>query len=129
MSQIEMSAEFDCDSETLWTIIGDPGRADWVAGISSCVYDGECRTLTMAGAGTLVERIHRLDAKQHVIDYGVVQSAAPLTHHRAVMSLSPSPTGTTLHWQTEVRPDKYASFIEQGMRAGIEGLQALVLKR
>ncbi|MFK7916331.1 MAG: SRPBCC family protein [Pseudomonadales bacterium] len=127
MAIIELSADYDCAPAALWHIIGDPSRADWVPSVSSCVYDGECRTLNMAGAGELVERIFVLDAQQQRIEYGVVKAPVEMALHRAAMQLSATDNGTRLDWRTEVEPDAYAGFIRDGMEAGIEGLRQALL--
>ncbi|MGI9325684.1 MAG: SRPBCC family protein [Pseudomonadales bacterium] len=129
MAKLEINTDFDCDTGPLWAIVGDPSRADWVPSVSRCEYDGDCRTLTMAGAGEVVERIYNLDPQRRLIEYGVVESAAPLQRHRARIQLTPTENGTRLQWHTEVLPDQYAEFIEQGMRAGIDGLRQLLAAR
>ncbi len=126
MAKLEINADFDCDPQSLWAVVGDPNRADWVPSVSQCEYDGDCRTLTMAGAGQLVERIYNLDPQRYLIEYGVVESAVQLQRHRASIQLRPTENGTRLQWHTEVLPDQFAEFIEQGMRAGIDGLRRLL---
>lgn len=126
MAIIELSADYDCAPADLWLIIGDPSRADWVPSVSSCSFDGDCRTLTMAGAGELVERIFLLDADQHRIEYGVVKAPVEMAKHRAAMQLMAIDSGTRLDWRTEVEPDAYADFIRDGMEAGVEGLRRAV---
>ena len=126
MAIIELSADYDCAPAALWRIIGDPSRADWVPSVSSCHYDGECRTLVMAGAGTLVERIFLLDEQRQRIEYGVEKAPVEMTLHHAAMQLYATDTGVRLDWRTEVVPDAYAEFIREGMLAGIAGLRAVV---
>lgn len=126
MATIELSADYDCVPAELWQIIGDPSRADWVPSVSSCRYDGDCRTLVMAGAGELVERIYSLDPVTMRIEYGVVKAPVEMALHRASMQLFAQGPGTRLAWRTDVEPEAYAAFIRDGMEAGIDGLRRAV---
>ena len=45
----------------IWTIVGEPGRVDWVPGVESAEFDGHVRRFKMAGAGGLAERIKKRD--------------------------------------------------------------------
>ncbi len=124
---IERDVTFHTPIEALWAIIGDPARVDWVPSITSSSFSGDRRTMKMKGAGTVVEQIFTLDPVQHLVQYGVVESPAPLDKHQAQMQLEAlRPGETRLLWQTEVAPDAFGQFIEQGMDAGIAGLTQLL---
>ena len=112
----------------VWQVIGDPGRIDWVAGVASCEYDGTIRRFKMEGAGELAEQIFTLDAANHTIVYGVIESTPPLHKHRASMALSATATGTLLTWRTEVEPTTVEPFIKQGMQASATKLQEVLAR-
>lgn len=112
----------------VWQVIGDPGRIDWVAGVASCEYDGTIRRFKMEGAGELAEQIITLDAANHTIVYGVIESTPPLHKHRASMALSATATGTLLTWRTEVEPATVEPFIKQGMQASATKLQEVLAR-
>ncbi len=120
---IQLSEELPFTLQDVWTVIGDPRRADWVPSVTSIEYADNRRTMAMQGAGTITEEIFALDDTNHCIEYGVVESAAPLKHHRAKMQLTAlTEQSTRLDWQTEIKPDAFGEFIEQGMQGGIQGL-------
>ena len=124
---IKMSEELPFPAAAVWAVIGDPSRADWVPSVSSVSYDGECRRMDMAGAGTITEQIFRLDNDALCIEYGVVDAPVSLDQHRAVMQLTAlAPELTLVDWQTEVLPDAFAGFIEEGMQSGLVGLRDLL---
>ena len=124
---IKRHVTFDVSIDALWAIIGDPARVDWVPSITRSSFSGDRRIMEMEGAGRVVEQIFDLEAAKHLVRYGVVESSAPLAKHQAQMQLKVlGPKQTELHWQTDVEPDAFAPFIEQGMDAGIEGLQRLL---
>ena len=112
---IDINHTLDYPPAKVWEIIGDPGRADWVTGVTAIEFDGEVRRFKMDGAGDLAERIVTLDHEKMHIAYSVIESAAPLTSHLASMSLEPTPAGTRLRWRTDVQPQQVEPFIRQGM--------------
>ena len=126
MSKIELDELFSCPPESLWEIVGDVGRADWVPSVSEITVDGDLRRLVMEGAGSVVERIFERDAETRKLVYGVVESAAPLEHHRATLQVSEHDAGCRLVWSTAVEPDTVAPFIREAMAASVARLRELV---
>ena len=126
---IHISHDFPCEPSALWAIVGDPGRSDWVPGVTGCVFDGEVRRMTLAGAGQVAERIFRVDDGAMVIEYGVIESRAPLESHRAAISLAAIAGGTRLTWTTQVRPENVEVFIRKAMAASLAQLEGMVSPR
>jgi hypothetical protein len=123
---IEISEPFACDPETLWAIVGSPGRSDWVPGVTACHFDGQVRRMTMAGAGEVAERIYRVDAAAREIEYGVIESRAPLQSHRASITVEPAPGGARLVWKTVVEPVALEKFIRRAMEESLVQLRRMV---
>lgn len=123
---IEISEPFACDPGTLWAIVGSPGRTDWVPGVTACHFDGEVRRMSMAGAGEVAERIFRIDDAVRVIEYGVIESRAPLQSHRASISVEEAPGGARLVWKTVVEPVAVEKFIRRAMEESIAQLRKMV---
>lgn len=123
---IEVSEQFACDPAELWAIVGSPGRSDWVPGVTACHFDGEVRRMTMAGAGEVAERIFRVDDAARVIEYGVVESRAPLQSHRASITIESVPGGARLVWRTVVEPVQVEKFIRRAMDESIVQLRRMV---
>ena len=51
---------------TIWAIVGEPDRVDWVTGVESAEFDGEVRRFKMVGAGGLAERDQPARRATHV---------------------------------------------------------------
>jgi len=123
---IEALEDFACEPEVLWAIVGDPGRSDWVPGVTACDFDGTVRRMTMAGAGEVAERIFRVDHATRVIEYGVIESQAPLESHRASITIESRLGGSRLVWRTEVQPVMVEKFILRAMKESLAQLHLMV---
>ena len=107
---------------TIWAIVGEPGRVDWVPGVESAEFDGEVRRFKMAGAGGLAERINERDAGRMYLEYSVIESTPPLQSHLASITLEPHEDGTRFIWQTTVEPVAVEPFIATGMKGSLAQL-------
>ena len=107
---------------TIWAIVGEPGRVDWVPGVESAEFDGEVRRFKMVGAGCLAERINERDAGRMYLEYSVIESTPPLQFHVASITLEPHEGGTRFIWQTTVEPVAVEPFIATGMKGSLAQL-------
>jgi len=123
---IRYEAELSCTPSVLWAIVGAPGRSDWVPGVTACQMDGDVRRMTMAGAGEVAEKIHRVHDEEMCIDYAVIESRPPLRSHRASIRLEGIVSGTRLVWTTEVDPIAVEPFIRKAMEAAVLQLRKMV---
>jgi len=126
MHNVEMEEEFACTKADLWAVVGTLDRVDWVPGIDSAKLIGDERHMTMAGDQSLVEKIYHHDNTTMTIEYGVIDSAVGITHHRARLQLADSPTGCTLNWKLEAEPDAFGPIIEQMMRESLTGIHTVL---
>lgn len=122
MHNVKMEEQFACPVEDLWAVVGTLDRVDWVPGIDSAKLIGDERHMTMAGDQSLVEKIFHHDTANMSIEYGVIESAAGITHHRARLQLAPSASGCSLTWTLEAEPDAFGPIIEQMMRESLTGI-------
>jgi hypothetical protein len=112
--------------QTIWAVVGSPGRVDWVPGVESCDFDGEVRRFKMAGAGGLAERIVSHDDAQMFMEYSVVESTPPLKSHLASINLNPQGDGTEFTWCTDVEPVEVEPFIKKGMLGSLALLEQIL---
>lgn len=134
---IHLEFTLPASADAVWAIVGDPGRTDWVPGVESCTFDGSVRRFVMSGAGTLAERILARDPVARRLEYGVIESAAPLRAHRAAITVVPIAASAampkvmpaaTLIWETTVEPIAVEPFIRDQMRAAIVALTELLTR-
>ncbi|MBV26691.1 MAG: polyketide cyclase [Gammaproteobacteria bacterium] len=111
---------------TIWAIVGQPGRVDWVPGVESAEFDGEVRRFKMLGAGGLAERITQRDESKMYLEYSVIESTPPLQSHLASITLEAHDEGTRFIWQTAVEPVEVEPFIAKGMKGSLELLTTII---
>ena len=107
---------------TIWAIVGEPDRVDWVTGVESAEFDGEVRRFKMVGAGGLAERINQCDEPRMYLEYSVIESPPPLQSHVASITLEAHADGTRFIWQTAVEPVAVEPFIAKGMKGSLAQL-------
>ena len=111
---------------TIWAIVGEPDRVDWVTGVESAEFDGEVRRFKMVGAGDLAERINQRDEPRMYLEYSVIESTPPLQSHVASITLEAHADGTRFIWQTAVEPVAVEPFIAKGMKGSLAQLADLL---
>ena len=124
---IEVKHFLPFPAQTIWAIVGSPGRVDWVPGVESCEFDGEVRRFKMEGAGGLAERIVSHDDAQMFMEYSVVESTPPLQTHLASIKLNAQDQGTEFIWCTSVEPVAVEPFIKQGMLGSLALLEQILV--
>jgi len=63
-----------------------------------------------------------------VIEYGVIESQAPLESHRASITIESRPGGSRLVWRTEVQPVVVEKFIRRAMAESIRQLRQMTAR-
>ena len=122
---IELEHRFNCSADALWAIVGDPGRSDWVPGVTELTMEGDVRRMQMEGAGVVAEQIFRVDDAARVIEYGVVESTPPLAKHRASITVVAQDDGCIMRWTTEVEPQPVEQFIRASMTQCLARIESL----
>ena len=129
MAELEFSETFAHPVAALWAIVGTLDRVDWVPSVARAELRGDERHMHMDGAGALVEKIFLHDTENHRIEYGVIDSAVGLTHHRATLQLTPEGDGCRLDWHLSIEPDAFAEPVGQTMQACLGELHRLLGSR
>ena len=105
-----------CSAKTLWEILSDVSRCDWVPTIKEITLEGDCRLFEMEGMGTVKERILLLDNEFMRLQYSAVETPTPIQHHLATMQiLSIDESLCKLEWTTEIEPEVFAEAVHQGL--------------
>ena len=113
---------------TIWAIVGQPGRVDWVPGVESIELEGNKRVFKMSGMGRLVEEILNCDDENMELSYSAIETMAPIKHHFAKIKLIPGENRTTFEWTTQIDPPEFADAIRQGMLASLDQLEEVLNK-
>ncbi|TVS08323.1 MAG: SRPBCC family protein [Gammaproteobacteria bacterium] len=126
---IRIEHPLDQEADSVWAVVGDPARIDWVPGVERCDLQDDVRRFKMTGAGELAERIVSRDAERRRLEYSVIESTPPLQAHRAAIEVVPRDEGCVLIWETEVRPEAVEPFIRRSMEGALAQLEAVLGSR
>jgi len=120
---------FNCAAESLWDILSDVSRRDWVPTIDQMTLEGDCRVFEMEGMGKVKEQILLLDNDAMRLQYSAIETRTPLDHHLATMQISSIDADSCKFlWTTEIEPEIFADAIHQGMLISIDGLKKVLFK-
>jgi len=118
---------FNCSADSLWDILSDVGRCDWVPTADQMTLEGDCRVFEMEGMGKVKEQILLLDNEAMKLQYSAIETRAPIEHHLATMEIFEIDTvSCKLLWSQEIEPEIYADAIHQGMLISIGGLEKVL---
>ena len=127
MKVLKEKEVLNCSASTLWTILSDVTRCDWVPSVDFIVLEGDCRVFEMEGMGKIKERIILLDNENMMLQYSAIETKTPINHHLATIQVKETSEGScTLNWSTEIDPDIFAQAVHQGMLISIEGLKKVI---
>ena len=118
---------FECSAKTLWEILSNVSRCDWVPTIKEITLEGDCRLFEMEGMGTVKERILLLDNESMRLQYSAVETPIQIQHHLATMQISSiDESHCKLEWTTEIEPEVFAEAVHEGMLISIEGIKKII---
>ena len=127
MKILKETTSIDCSASTLWNILSDVTRCDWVPTINKIDLEGDCRVFEMEGMGKIKEQILLLDNDAMTLQYSAIETRTPIDHHLAIIQIEEdSDHSCVLHWSTEIEPDIFAEAIHQGMLISIEGIKKVI---
>ena len=127
MKEIEQTRIYSADIATVWNIISNLSRSDWVPGVERITLKEDTRIFEMQGMGDLVERIIKCDSETKELHYSAIKTQAPINHHLAKIKLENFDGKTKFIWSTEIDPEIFSDAIEKSMIASLDQL-AEVLK-
>jgi len=127
MKVLREKKTLDCSASTLWSILSDVTRCDWVPTINKIELEGDCRIFEMEGMGQIKEQILLLDNETMTLQYSAIETRTPIDHHLATIQIKEdSDNSCILNWSTEIEPDIFAEAIHQGMLLSIEGIKKVI---
>jgi|TARA_B100000212_G_scaffold176482_1_gene132861 hypothetical protein len=120
---------FSCSAETLWNILSDISRCDWVPSVEKISLEGVSRVFEMEGIGKVKENILSIDNENMKLQYSAVETPNPIDHHKATMHVIKLDTDRCeLKWTTEIEPEIFSDAVHHGMIISMKGLEEVVSK-
>ena len=146
MAKVYVSAVLDAPIERVWQMVRDfDGLPRWVPAIAASEIVGGgaadrvgcVRALTLAGGGSIKERLLALDETTHTCGYEIVESPLPIANYLSHIRLKPvTTTGRTfIEWSGEYDvlqgdPEDMRKLISEGVYgAGISCLAEFLAGR
>lgn len=126
MEKIKEIKELIYPVSSVWSIISDISRCDWVPGVESIELEGNKRVFKMQGMGRLVEEILSCDNDEMKLTYSAIETIAPISHHLATIKLTERDDKTIFEWSTEIDPPEFSDAIRQGMLASLDKLEEVL---
>ena len=126
MEIIKEIKELIYPAPSVWSIISDISRCDWVPGVESIELEGNKRVFKMQGMGRLVEEILSCDNDEMKLTYSAIETIAPISHHLATIKLTERDDKTIFEWSTEIDPPEFSDAIRQGMLASLDKLEEVL---
>ena len=126
MKTLKEEPIFNCSAESLWNILSDVSRCDWVPTVDEIRLEGDCRIFEMEGMGAVKEQILHLDNESMKLQYSAVETKMPIEHLATMQVFKINESSCQLKWSTEIDPEIFAEAIHQGMLVSIEGIKAVI---
>ena len=105
---VSRTIDLPANAADVWDVVGDfNGLPRWNAGVerSELSNGGKRRTLFLKVGGTVVEDLLVRNDAARVICYSIVESAVPVSRHKATMTVIERGTGqSTIRWECEFEP-------------------------
>lgn len=135
MPKVSMQTELDVPAQQVWDLIGGfNALPDWHPAIehSELENGGKVRKLSLAGGGTIVEKLEQIDDNERVYTYSIIDSPLPVSDYTATIRVRRDADGnsTVVEWSSSFEacgaPENEAvKAIEDIYQAGFENLKRI----
>ena len=126
MNKIKEKREFEASPESIWNIVSNITRSDWVPGVESIKLEGNKRIFKMTGMGRMVEEIIECNHENMELLYSAIETVIPIQHHLAKIKLLKMEGNTIFEWTTEIDPPEFSEAIRQGMQSSLDQLEKVL---
>ncbi|MDH3581612.1 MAG: SRPBCC family protein [Hyphomicrobiales bacterium] len=104
MPKVSMSTDLNVSADDLWKLVGGfNALPDWHPAVekSELTEEGQTRTLSLAGGGTIVEKLEKVDDGARTYSYVIVDSPLPVANYTSTMTVSGEGANSTVEWSSE----------------------------
>jgi len=122
MTKISMTTELNVSADEAWKLIGGfNALPDWHPAVekSELEEEGQQRRLSLAGGGTIVERLERIDDATRTYSYTIEDSPLPVANYRSTLKVTGEGDSCSIEWSSEFDP---AGATEGDAMAAIRGV-------
>ncbi len=122
MATIRHHARLSAPASDVWAIVREPtGITDWLAGVDSCVMDGNARVVGTMGL-EIREEIVTVDDDLRRFQYAIVDSPLSLASHLSTVDILDDGDGCVVVYSTDVAPDEAGMILDAVAKGGVDAL-------
>lgn len=133
MPKVSMSQNLNVSADQVWQMIGRfNALPDWHPSVdkSQLTEAGQTRKLSLAGGGTIVEKLEKLDDHSRTYTYSIVDSPLPVKNYTSTIKVTGEGDNATVEWSSEFEasgmPENDAmKAIEQVYQTGLDNLKKM----
>lgn len=135
MAKVSMQTELDVPVQQVWDLIGGfNALPDWHPAVENSELDngGRIRKLSLAGGGTITERLERISDNEHAYTYSIINSPLPVSNYTATIRVLKDDTGkgTVVEWSSSFKADgapenEAVKIIRDIYQTGLDNLQRI----
>lgn len=135
MAKVTMNTRLTVSPDKVWELIGGfNALPDWHPAVekSELQEEGSMRKLSLAGGGTIIEKLEKVDENERTYTYSIVDSPLPVANYTATIRVKDDGSGnTTVEWIGEFNPEgateNEAVEVIQGIyQAGLDNLKKML---
>ena len=104
MPKISMKQNLNVGADQVWDLIGRfNALPDWHPNVekSELKEAGQVRKLSLAGGGTIIEKLEKVDAHTRTYSYTIEDSPLPVKNYRAELTVHEEKDGCSVEWTSE----------------------------
>lgn len=107
MTKVSMTTELNVSADEAWKLIGGfNALPDWHPAVekSELEEEGQQRRLSLAGGGTIVERLIQVDDGSRTYTYSIEDSPLPIANYTATIKVSGEGDNCSVEWSSQFDP-------------------------
>jgi len=109
MTTLRASQDLPVPAQMVWNVIGNfNALPDWhpaVEGSEQTEEDGATiRRLTLVGGGAIIEKLEKVDDKERLYTYSILESPLPVANYTATIRVREKKGGCSVEWASEFEP-------------------------
>ena len=133
MPKVSMSQNLNVSADQIWQMIGGfNALPDWHPSVekSELAEEGQTRTLSLAGGGTITEKLVSLDDNSKTYSYSIIDSRLPVKNYVSTIKVTGDGDNATVEWSSEFdaadMPENDAMKAIEGVyQAGLDNLKKM----
>lgn len=134
MTKVNVTTGLNVAPQQVWELIGGfNALPDWHPAVekSELENEGETRKLSLAGGGTIIEKLIKKSDEERLYTYSIVDSPLPVANYTATLRVKDDGKGNTeVEWSGEFSPqgvseDEAINIVQGIYQAGFDNLKKM----